>query len=145
MTEMMKKIKEKLLKQESGVTLVELLASIVLLTIIVTTFLSFFVQAGRTNNRIDDMNEATFLAQEQLELITAYSEELTVAETQAKLVNNKAGYSIQTTAGYSIQTTAGYSIQTTFVPKDGLQAVVVIVSKEEKPLAQMETRLPFKE
>ena len=129
MTEMMKKIKEKLLKQESGVTLVELLASIVLLTIIVTTFLSFFVQAGRTNNRIDDMNEATFLAQEQLELITAYSEELTVAETQAKLVNNKAGY----------------SIQTTFVPKDGLQAVVVIVSKEEKPLAQMETRLPFKE
>lgn len=129
MAEMMKKIKEKLLKQESGVTLVELLASIVLLTIIVTTFLSFFVQAGRTNNRIDDMNEATFLAQEQLELITAYSEELTVAETQAKLVNNKAGY----------------SIQTTFVPKDGLQAVVVIVSKEEKPLAQMETRLPFKE
>lgn len=128
MTEMMKKIKEKLLKQESGVTLVELLASIVLLTIIVTTFLSFFVQAGRTNNRIDDMNEATFLAQEQLELITAYSEELTVAETQAKLVNN-----------------TGYSIQTTFVPKDGLQAVVVIVSKEEKPLAQMETRLPFKE
>ncbi len=133
MTEMMKKIKEKLLKQESGVTLVELLASIVLLTIIVTTFLSFFVQAGRTNNRIDDMNEATFLAQEQLELITAYSEEMTVAETQAKLVNNKAGYK------------AGYSIQTTFVPKDGLQAVVVIVSKEEKPLAQMETRLPFKE
>ena len=129
MTEMMKKIKEKLLKQESGVTLVELLASIVLLTIIVTTFLSFFVQAGRTNNRIDDMNEATFLAQEQLELITAYSEELTVTDTKAKLVNNKAGY----------------SIQTTFVPKDGLQAVVVIVSKEEKPLAQMETRLPFKE
>ena len=131
MTEMMKKIKEKLLKQESGVTLVELLASIVLLTIIVTTFLSFFVQAGRTNNRIDDMNEATFLAQEQLELITAYSEELTVAETQAKLVNKN--------------NKAGYSIQTTFVPKDGLQAVVVIVSKEEKPLAQMETRLPFKE
>ncbi len=111
--------------------MVELLASIVLLTIIVTTFLSFFVQAGRTNNRIDDMNEATFLAQEQLELITAYSEELTVAETQAKLVNKN--------------NKAGYSIQTTFVPKDGLQAVVVIVSKEEKPLAQMETRLPFKE
>ena len=134
MTEMMKKIKEKLLKQDSGVTLVELLASIVLLTIIVTTFLSFFVQAGRTNNRIDDMNEATFLAQEQLELITAYSEELTVAETQAKVAETQA----------KLVNNTGYSIQTTFVPKDGLQAVVVIVSKEEKPLAQMETRLPFK-
>lgn len=128
MTEMMKKIKEKLLKQESGVTLVELLASIVLLTIIVTTFLTFFVQAGRTNNRIDDMNEATFIAQEQLELITGYSEELTVADTKKKLATSKNGY----------------NIHVTFEPKDDLQAVMVVVSKEEKPLAQMETRLPFK-
>lgn len=125
---MMKKIKEKLLKQESGVTLVELLASIVLLTIIVTTFLSFFVQAGRTNNRIDDMNEATFLAQEQLELITAYSETETVEKTKDKLTTNKNGY----------------DIQTTFESKGDLQAVIVIVSKEARPLAQMETRLAFK-
>lgn len=128
MAEMMKKIKEKLLKQESGVTLVELLASIVLLTIIVTTFLSFFVQAGRTNNRIDDMNEATFLAQEQLELITAYSEKETVEKTKDKLTTNKNGY----------------DIQTTFESKGDLQAVIVIVSKEARPLAQMETRLAFK-
>ena len=128
MTEMMKKIKEKLLKQESGVTLVELLASIVLLTIIVTTFLSFFVQAGRTNNRIDDMNEATFLAQEQLELITAYSETESVEKTKGKLTTKKNGY----------------DIQTTFESKGDLQAVIVIVSKEARPLAQMETRLAFK-
>ena len=125
---MMKKIKEKLLKQESGVTLVELLASIVLLTIIVTTFLSFFVQAGRTNNRIDDMNEATFLAQEQLELITAYSETETEKETKDKLTTPKNGY----------------DIQTTFESKGDLQAVIVIVSKEARPLAQMETGLAFK-
>lgn len=125
---MMKKIKEKLLKQESGFTLVELLASIVLLTIIVTTFLSFFVQAGRTNNRIDDMNEATFLAQEQLELITAYSETETVEKTKDKLTTNKNGY----------------DIQTTFESKGDLQAVIVIVSKEARLLAQMETRLAFK-
>lgn len=128
MAEMMKKIKEKLHQQEDGVTLVELLASIVLLTIIVTTVLSFFIQAGRANNRIDDMNEATFIAQEQMELVTAYAEEMTVADTKAKLANNKNGY----------------NIKTTFSEKDGLQSVVVIVSKEEKPLAQMETRLPFK-
>ena len=94
---MMKKIKEKLLKQESGVTLVELLASIVLLTIIVTTFLTFFVPAGRTNNRIDAMTEATFIAQEQLELITGYSEELTVADTKKKLATSKNGYNIHVT------------------------------------------------
>lgn len=128
MSALMKKMKAELCSQDSGVTLVELLASILLLTIIVTTFLTFFVQAGRTNNRIDDMNEATFIAQEQLELITAYAEELTVADTKAKLTNSKNDY----------------SIKTTFAEKGELQSVVVIVSKEEKPLAQMETRLSFK-
>lgn len=128
MTELMRKMKEEWFDQDSGVTLVELLASILLLTIIVTTFLIFFVQAGRTNNRIDDMNEATFIAQEQMELITAYAEEMTVADTKAKLTNSKNGY----------------SIKTTFVEKDGLQSVVIIVAKEEKSLAQMETRLSFK-
>ncbi|MGO4994669.1 type IV pilus modification PilV family protein [Jeotgalibaca porci] len=131
MTELMKKMKEEWVNQDSGVTLVELLASILLLTIIVTTFLTFFVQAGRTNNRINNMNEATFIAQEQMELITAYSEELTVAATKAELTNSENGYS-------------GYSIKTTFVEKGELQSVVVIVLKEEKPLAQMETRLSFK-
>lgn len=127
MIKMMKKLTKTIFIKESGVTLVELLASIFLLSVIVTTFFSFFVQAGRTNNKIDDMNEATFLAQEQLELITAYSEQLSVAETESKIATTKNGY----------------TIQVTFEPKGDLQAVIVIVSKEEKALAQMETRLSF--
>ena len=133
MTELMKKMKEEWIDQDSGVILVELLASILLLTIIVTTFLTFFVQAGRTNNRINNMNEATFIVQEQMELITAYAENLNVDGTKTELAKIKDRYIKD-----------GYSITTTFVEKDGLQSVVVIVAKEEKPLAQMETRLSFK-
>lgn len=128
MTTRMKRFKYKIFIQDSGATLVELLASIFLLSIIVTGFLSFFIQAARTNNRIDDINEATFIAQEQLELITAYSEEKTVDEVKKIMVTPKDDFKITIDIN----------------EKDGLYAVVVIVSKEEKPLAQMETRLSFK-
>lgn len=65
----------KKLKKEDGVTLVELLAAIAILSIIVTAFLAFFTQAGRTNNITDEMNEATFIAVEEMELITNLSQQ----------------------------------------------------------------------
>lgn len=57
-------------KKDDGVTLVELLAAIVILALITTAFLAFFTQAGRTNNRTDEKNEATFIAVEEMERIT---------------------------------------------------------------------------
>lgn len=64
----------KKLKKEDGVTLVELLAAIAILTIIVTAFLAFFTQAGRTNNVTTEINEATFIAQEEMEQVTYLSQ-----------------------------------------------------------------------
>ena len=57
------------LNKENGVTLVELLAAIAILSIIVTGFLGFFIQAAKTNQHTNAVNEATFLAQEQMEEI----------------------------------------------------------------------------
>lgn len=57
------------LNDETGVTLVELLAAIAILSIIVTAFLGFFIQAAKTNQYTNQVNEATFLAQEQMEEI----------------------------------------------------------------------------
>lgn len=65
----------KKLKKEDGVTLVELLAAIAILSIIVTAFLAFFTQAGRTNNMTDEINEATFIAVEEMERITNLSQQ----------------------------------------------------------------------
>lgn len=60
-------------KNDAGVTLVELLAAIAILSIVVTAFLAFFIQAAETNTRTNELNEATFLAQEEMELVTSYS------------------------------------------------------------------------
>lgn len=49
--------------------MVELLAAIAILSIIVTAFLGFFIQAAKTNQHTNKVNEATFLAQEQMEEI----------------------------------------------------------------------------
>lgn len=57
------------LNDESGVTLVELLAAIAILSIVVTAFLGFFIQAAKTNQYTNQVNEATFIAQEQMEEI----------------------------------------------------------------------------
>lgn len=65
----------KQLKKEEGVTIVELLAAIAILSIIVTAFLAFFTQAGRTNNMTDEINEATFIAVEEMERVTNLSQQ----------------------------------------------------------------------
>lgn len=122
------KIKQ-LLMEDSGMTLVELLASILLLSLIVSSFLSFFVQAAQTNKQIDTINEATFLAQEQMEILTATAPEMTAEDALGSYPQTKNDYTI----GLEMKGTAG------------LDAVIVTVSKEGKELAKMETRLSFKE
>lgn len=59
------------IKDEEGVTLVELLAAIAILSIVVTAFLAFFIQAAKTNQTTNKVNEATFLVWEKMEEIIA--------------------------------------------------------------------------
>ena len=97
---------------ESGMTLVEVLVAIALISMIVTTFLSFFIQAAKTNNRTSDINRATFIAQahlENLNLFTSYSD----IDYACLLVD-------QEVEGLTIKTKyAGFFIETTIdVPKD---------------------------
>lgn len=56
-------------KNESGLTLVEVLASIVILSLIVVTFLSFFINSARTTEISGDNLDASFIAQEYMEEI----------------------------------------------------------------------------
>ena len=123
-----------MLSEEEGMTLVEVLASILLLSLIITTFLSFFIQAAKINNQTDTVNEATFIAQEQIELLTYYSETESVEETLKLIVTE------------SPSTNSGFQIQSELIKKSGdtLYTGTVTVSKEGKAYAQMETRLSFR-
>lgn len=61
------------LRGERGVTLLEVLASIVILSIIVVTFLTFFIQSARTTNRSEGVLDSAFFAQTEMEEIYHYS------------------------------------------------------------------------
>ena len=94
----MERLKHKF-SNEDGVTLVELLAAIILISIIVLSFMGFFTMAAKTNRRTNTVNEATFLAQEEIERVTNCSKNnYTVAQT----LDEKPG-NVQTTL-YKIST-----------------------------------------
>ena len=123
--------------REDGVTLVELLAAIILLSIIVVSFMGFFTMAAQTNSRTNAVNEATFLAQEEIERVTYYSSsQQTVAAMKEKLefTNNSRSY-----------TKNAYQVVTVISPQSDLYKVVVTVSKGGETCAKMETILPFAE
>ena len=114
---------------ESGMTLVEVLVAIALISMIVTTFLSFFIQAAKTNNRTSDINRATFIAQAHLETLnqyTSYSE----IEKAGLLVN-------QEEEGFFIKTTMDKPEDNTTT----LYLTKVTVTKGGKAYANMQTYL----
>lgn len=126
-----KKHLKNFLSKETGMTLVELLASILLLSLIVTTFLSFFIQAAKTNKQTDSVNEATFIAQEQIELLTHYSKTKTVEEAVSLIKTEN------TINGFRVISTLSKRSE------DSLYKGTVKISKGEKTYAQMETLLSF--
>lgn len=100
-------------KKEEGTTLVELLAAIAILTIIVTAFLAFFTQAGRTNNMTDETNQATFIAVEEMEKITNLSQ-------QKKTFKEMKDEYLKTGSGYSSNTNSEIEMKVVF-PKEELK------------------------
>jgi prepilin-type N-terminal cleavage/methylation domain-containing protein len=129
-----KGILEKLKKDENGVTLVELLAGIAILSIVVTAFLAFFIQAANTNKQTNEMNEATFLAQEVMEEITYYSNQ----NTYADIVEQSMLTSIE-----QLESDSGYSMDFEFIETENSLYKVIVTVKGGKDRAKMETRLPF--
>lgn len=67
------KVSEVEISNEHGVTLVELLASIVLITLILTTFITVFIQSAKTYKTSENIIDATYVAQAEMEKIYAVS------------------------------------------------------------------------
>ena len=124
-----------MLKSEEGMTLVEVLASILLLSLITTTFLSFFIQAAKVNNQTDAVNEATFIAQEQIELLTYYATTKTVEET-LDLIKDESPKMV---SGFEVISTVNNAGGTLYSV-----TVEAIKEGEVKADAKMETRLSFR-
>ena len=112
---------------ESGMTLVEVLVAIALISMIVTTFLSFFIQAAKTNNRTSDINRATFIAQAHLEKLNQYTSYSEIKEEDLRF--DQEGFVIETEIpGPTDNTTTLYLTKVT-------------VTKGGKAYAEMQTYL----
>ena len=130
------------LKNDSGTTLVELLAAIAILSLIVTAFLAFFIQGARTNTRAGDVNEATFIAQEKMEEMVHFSQTLTID----KLIGEKEFFpqSDSLKRSFSQSGFSGEISVSTIEESDVLDSVKVTVTKNSRPQAIIENRLPFR-
>lgn len=145
----------KKLKKEDGVTLVELLAAIAILSIIVTAFLALFTQAGRTNNITDEMNEATFIAVEEMERITNLSQQGKTFGEMKAFYQDSGNYKVTGDAKKLTITRVlekGSTSLTIAPPDDKVElpdnlyhVSVKVMEGGEQNRADMQTMLPFTE
>lgn len=129
------------LKNDSGTTLVELLAAIAILSLIVTAFLAFFIQGARTNTKAGDVNEATFIAQEKMEEMVHFSQTLTIDKLSEKGFSAKSDLLKRS---FSQSGFRGEISVSTIEESDVLYSVKVTVTKDSKLQAIIENRLPFR-
>jgi len=82
---------KKYLQNNRGMTLVEILASSILITLLLLSFLMMFTQATKTNMKSENIIDGTYLAQVEMERIIAASKS-DKARTRIKAITD-LGYS----------------------------------------------------
>ncbi|WP_181347475.1 prepilin-type N-terminal cleavage/methylation domain-containing protein [Thalassobacillus sp. CUG 92003] len=132
------------LASNRGFTLIEVLASIVIMTIIITIFFTLFTQSARTTHQSESIINATYTAQQEMENIYHLSESMTVSDGFAHMEDN--GYAIANPGEAYILThdKHGFHVRIEIERRseDALNQVRVKVfenSSEEALEAQMET------
>jgi hypothetical protein len=81
----MKKKFLKLLTSNAGSSLVEILAAIVLLALIVGPFLTLFLQSAQTNQMTQKVDDATFMANSEMEYLYNLSANFTISQVPANI------------------------------------------------------------
>lgn len=130
------------LNNESGTTLIELLAAITILSIIVISFLGVFIQSARTNTRASDLDEMTFIAQGQMEEIVNYSQTLTIDKLVTE--ENFEGDTESMTRSFNEAGFSGAVNISRFEESETLYSVIVtmLIDDEQEPI--LENRLSFR-
>ncbi|GAE92633.1 hypothetical protein JCM21714_1641 [Gracilibacillus boraciitolerans JCM 21714] len=136
-------------KNEKGLTLIELLASLVILSIIVAAFLTFFINSARTTNVAKEVVDATYVTQQELEsmyhLLTEKNFEQFIADMKKQSVQSQT---TTTTNRFTIRKKS-YRLEITIEPAQDQQnnfisnlyhILIKTYDHEDRQKAQMETR-----
>lgn len=76
----------KLFKEEHGISLVEVVASIVLISVILLSFFTLFIQTKKTSIQSETIQNATYVAQVEMEEIYSISQNLSI-DSSATIIN----------------------------------------------------------
>lgn len=132
-----------MLKQESGMTLVEIMATIVILGILVTSFTAFFVQAANTTSRSERRAEANYLAQEALEQLVYHAPEVEKDEIGARLQEETPDWTVSGNTLRRQVNDISLTIEIREIPDSALSQVLITASYDNRQLALFETHLVF--
>ncbi|MEQ6854239.1 prepilin-type N-terminal cleavage/methylation domain-containing protein [Lysinibacillus capsici] len=147
---------------QTGITLVEVIASIVIITIILTSFLSFFISTAKTTSTSNDIFDATYYAQKEMEHIyqlsqtTKYDDrvsEITHIPPDTKEENKKYYYqgsntSFEKLGNLEADPNNQYYYSLTCIPKSYTLTTIVVKVYDKKGgvlKAQMENALEWRD
>lgn len=133
---------------QKGMTLIEILASLAIISIIIVSLLSMFVQSARSNQFSKNVVDSTYIAETEMEAIYNLSTTTTFANSSTML-NTNLGYTKTITGCPSSHCYFKYSSDRYVftVLKDTGSVVVKIYqdSTKSKQEAQMEMLLTWKQ
>ncbi|MFJ7971181.1 prepilin-type N-terminal cleavage/methylation domain-containing protein [Psychrobacillus sp. NPDC096389] len=130
-----------------GLTLIEILVSITLITIILTAFFSLFIQSARTGKTSEEVVDATYIAQAEMEKLYEISKNGDLNSVNEKLIT--LNYSQPNSNEYFFTKEANglfvhLKLKKHFYP--GMSYLVIEVFEQEngtRPRAKMETILEW--
>ncbi|MEK4759307.1 prepilin-type N-terminal cleavage/methylation domain-containing protein [Viridibacillus sp. FSL E2-0187] len=141
----MMKFYKQIRSNEKGFTLIEVLASFVILVILLTSFFTFFIQTAKTGKNSENIVDATYIAQSEMEKAYAVSKKESNREEAIKSL----GYTLEGNGSEFIKTEATNTIKlklknNTNAPNLTNIIITVYENKEITPKAQMENVFVWK-
>lgn len=106
---------KKKIQNEFGISLIEVIASILILTIILISFFSLLIQSNRTNRLSESIADATYIAQMEMENLYRLSEDNNTIDVFVAAIESN-GYTLESTNDF--QCTNQYSNVYVFVKTD---------------------------
>lgn len=141
---------KKVTRNESGLTLVEVLASIVILSLIVVTFLAFFINSARTTKISEENLNSGFIAQKYMEEVYKIATDHASLEEIATALDSLADISKNNLTTFSIKDTYGtgsiiieQATDDSHEVIDRLLKAVVIYRVTDGKDAKLETRMIY--
>lgn len=134
-----------------GLTLVEVLASVILISVILFTFFSFFIQSAKTGKTSEEVVDATYIAQVEMEKLYEISNKGGFKSGINEIVNSLSYKQLAPDSSkeyrYS-KSQEGFYLKLTFKEHTypGMSYLVIEVFEHEqniRPRAKMETILEW--